>query len=103
MGSAAGRAMAQISVAAVSLAVKTVALLVTPGTAAAPTATVRLKLTLSPTAIGPAFVAVTIWPLALKDQLVPAPPTNVRPAGSVSSTVIAPVVARVPRLVRTKV
>ena len=47
------------------------ALLTTAGTAAAPTATVRVNVALSPTAIGPAFVAVTTGPFAEKPQ--PAP------------------------------
>ena len=46
-------------------------------------------------------VQVTACPTALHDQPVPVPLTNVRPAGSVSLTVMVPVVAALPPLVTT--
>ena len=53
--------------------VRTVAKLVTAGTAAGDTFAVSVNTRLSPTATGPGFVAVTIWPLLLKLQPAPAP------------------------------
>jgi hypothetical protein len=55
----------------VSPGVLTLAEFVTPGTAAAPSAVVRLNGALPPTAIGPGKSAVTICPLVLKLQPEP--------------------------------
>jgi len=79
---------------------ETVAVLVTDGDAAVPTVTTSGKLGFAPMAMGPAFVQVTGRPAT---QFQPPPPlpaaTKVRPAGSVSLTMIALVVASVPLLV----
>src|SRR5271163_188409 len=71
---------------------------VTLGTAPAATPTVRANGSDAPAAIGPAFVHVTTCPTAA--QVHPAPATDVyeRPAGSVSTIVIAAVVAADPTL-----
>src|SRR5262245_36563802 len=82
-----------------SLATVTVAALITPGTAAPSTATVSVKLVEPPIAIGAPWIAVTIGPATAKLQPAPLPATKVRPAGSVSVTVVAPAVAAGPRLV----
>jgi hypothetical protein len=84
-----------------SPAIDTVAEFVTLGNAAEPTATVTRKRALSPAAIAPACVAVTIPPAAEMLQPTPTPLTNVSPAGSVSRTVTAPVVTAVPMFVTT--
>src|SRR5205814_360464 len=68
----------------------TVALLVTEGAAAGPTATVRVMADVAPLARPAAFVQVTAWPTALQLHPVPVPDTKVSPAGSVSVTVRAP-------------
>src|SRR5260370_1211783 len=47
-------------------------------------------------------VQVTACPLAMHDQPVPIPLANVSPAGSVSVTVIVPVIAALPPLVTTR-
>src|SRR5438067_270527 len=72
----------------ISPSIATVAVLVTPGAAAAVTATVRVMLLVAPEARGPGFVQVTTWPLALQVQPSPVAETNVRPAGSVSVSVM---------------
>ena len=64
--------------------------------AAAVPATLTLSVTseLAPAAMGvAALMQVTSWPVALHAQPVPAPLTNVKPAGSVSVTVIVPLLA----------
>ena len=65
--------------------------------AAASTATVRANTAESAAAIVPAKVAVTIGPLAAKVQPAPAPDAKVRPAGRVSTTVVAAAVGALPR------
>ena len=86
-----------------SLAVVAVAALVTDGNAAGATAAVSVNRVESPAARLAANVAVTIAPEVAKDQPAPAAPTNPRPAGSVSRTVVAPEVAAPPRLRTTSV
>src|SRR2546428_835166 len=81
--------------------VATEAVLVTLGTAAAATLTVRSKARLSPDTIGPLCVAVTVPPAEAKLHPEPAPETKLRPAGSGSVTVIPPLVGPLPRLVTT--
>src|SRR5213593_3574602 len=81
--------------------VATVAVLVTLGTAAGPTFTDRSNLRLSPTAIGPLWLAVTVPPAEAKLQPAPEPETKLRPVGSGSVTVMIPVVGVVPTLVTT--
>src|SRR5438552_1729226 len=83
--------------------VPTVAVLMTPRTAAGATFTVSVKSRLSPAAIEPLFVAVTVPPAAARLQPAPKPETKLRPAGSGSVTVIGPEVAVVPTLVTTSV
>jgi len=69
----------------------TVAVLVTLGAAAAPTATVSVIAgRVAPLATGPAVVQVTAWPEALHVQPVPVPETYVSPEGKVSLTVMGP-------------
>jgi hypothetical protein len=83
-----------------SSAVETVAVLVTPGEAASPTETGISIVALSAGAIPAAWVHSTSWPVVVQSQpagSVASP--GVRPAGSVSSTVAAPVVATLPSLV----
>lgn len=75
-----------------SPAVWTVAVFVTPGTAAPDTATVRERLTAAPEDSAAPRVAVTVWPDVEKLQPSPVPPTKARPAGSSSTTVIGLVV-----------
>jgi hypothetical protein len=69
-----------------------------PGAASA-TATVKVMFPAAPAAaIGPGLVQVTTCTIAAHVQFVPVPETNVVPAGSVSVTVIVPVVAAAPVL-----
>ena len=86
-----------------SPAVATVAALTTPPSAPAPTLTSRVKPALSPAAIGAACVAVTMPAAATTLQPPPAALAKVRPAGSVSVTVVAKGVAVEPRFVTTSV
>ena len=83
--------------------VATVAALTTPGTAAESTFTVIVKLVLSAAEIESEWVAVTICPDGAKLQPAPFALANVMPAGSVSVTVVAPVVAAEPRFETTSV
>ena len=78
----------------------TVATLVTLGTAATPTPTIKVMgLPFAPTAaIGVTDVQVTFCPTAAHVQPTPVPDTNVKPAGSGSVTVTVPAVAAVPLL-----
>src|SRR5688572_31885286 len=76
--------------------VVTVAVLVTDGTAAAPTATVSAICRLPPGPIGPGVVQVTCWPAALQVQPGPTALTKLSPAGRVSVTVTTPAVALPP-------
>src|SRR5262245_24115914 len=85
----------------VSPVVATVAVLVTLGTAAAPTLTVNVIVLVALAASGPALVQVTTWPTAEQGQPVPVPDTNVSPVGKVSPIVIVPVVSVLPTLVTT--
>ena len=78
--------------------VLTLAAFVTPGTAAAPTAAVRLNEAFPLAAMEPGKIAVTTWPMELKLHPAPEPETNVIPAGSVSRTVVIPLVAAAPPL-----
>src|SRR2546428_10306498 len=87
----------------VSPAVETLAVLITLGTAAAATPTVRLKLVLPPADTGPAEKQVTVCPEARKLQPVPEPETKLKPVGSVSVTVMVPVVAPEPTFCRVSV
>jgi len=93
----------ELLAALLSLGVATLAVLVTGELASAVALTVTVRVMVlalgAPMLIGPGFVQVTTCPAALQVQLVPAPLTNPSPAGSVSVTVIAPVVAAVPMLV----
>ena len=75
-----------------SLAVLTMAALVTVGYAALPTDTVSVIVLLAPGANGPGFVQVTSWPAAPQLHDEPMPDTKVKPAGSGSLTVMRPVV-----------
>ena len=83
----------------VSPDVATVAVLVTPGAAVVAGVTVRPKLELAFGARIPVFVQVTVCPEALQFHPAPAPETYVRPVGSVSVTVIVPVVPAPPTFV----
>src|ERR1700739_2055291 len=98
------RSEEELLAALLSPVVETLAVLVTEGTAAAPTLTVRVMvlLALFP-ARGPAFVQVTTCALAEQLHPVPVPETKPSPLGSVSLTVIAPVVAVLPTLVTVRV
>src|ERR1700746_2378295 len=98
------RSEEELLAALLSPVVDTLAVLVTLGTAAAPTLTVKvmLLLPLFP-AMGPAFVQVTTCALAARLHTVPVPLTKPSPVGSVSVTVIPPVVAVFPTLVTVKV
>ena len=86
-----------------TLVVRTMAAFVTDGNAAGATATVSVNLELSPAAIAPDCVAVTIAPLCANVQPAPAPETKLIPDGSVSVTVVAPTVAAVPVFCTTNV
>src|SRR5690242_17725667 len=79
----------------------TVAESVTVGPAAGSTATVRVMVDDAPAIIAVAFVQVTVWPAAAQLQPTPAPETRLRPAGSVSVTVVGPGVAVGPLLPTT--
>jgi hypothetical protein len=99
---AVGASVADLSLVPESPVSATVAEFVTDGNAADATETVSVSVLLAPTAIGPAFVQVTICAFcapALQVQLAGAPETKLRPAGSVSVTVICCCVAAVPLLV----
>src|SRR2546428_102153 len=78
-----------------SLAVVATAVFVTAGSAAGPTDTLSVNESESSGGDGsePANVAVTICPFAPKLKPAPLPDAYVSPAGSVSTTVIAPVAA----------
>jgi hypothetical protein len=79
--------------------IATVALLVTLGNAARPTATVNvIGFPLAPAAIEVVLVHVTAWPAALHVQPVPVAETYVKPVGSVSVTVTVPLEASAPVL-----
>ena len=94
----------ELLAALLSPAVDTLAVLVTEGTAAAPTLTVRVMLLVSLfPASGPAFVQVTTCALAEQLHPVPVPLTKPSPVGSVSLTVIAPLVCVLPTLVTVRV
>src|SRR5438477_590246 len=100
---------ARSSLGSKSPAVATLAVLTTLGPATGSTATSRVKPALSSAAIAPAKVAVTIAPAGLTFQTMPlaaealhpapAADTKLRPLGSVSVTVVTPIVAPLPRLV----
>ena len=78
------------------------ATLVTLGTAAAATATVRvIGLPDAPAAMTVVLVQVTTWPAAEQVQPVPVPDTKVRPAGNVSTMVMVPEVGAVPVVLLT--
>src|SRR5215471_2779826 len=79
--------------------VETVAVLITLGTAAAATLTVNVIALGAFTASGPLFVHVTTCRAAPQVQPVPVPDTKPSPVGSVSLTVITPVVGVLPTLV----
>ena len=83
--------------------VETSAALTTDGIAAAETETVRAKTALSCGAMTPVKLAVTTGPKAAKVQPEPRPDTKPMPFGSVSTTVVAPVVGAVPSLRTTRV
>ena len=70
--------------------------LVTDGSAAAPITTLIVNHELSPDAITSGLVALTTDPRLKKIQPVPEDEAKLRPAGSVSRTVTAPVVGPVP-------
>src|SRR5215470_417588 len=97
------RSDAVLLAALLSPLVETLAVLVTEGTAAAATLTVRVIVLLPFAPMGPAFVQVTTCTAAVQLHPVPTPDTNPNPAGSVSETVIAPVVGPVPLLVTVRV
>ena len=63
--------------------------------------TVRLMVAVPLMAMAALLVQVTVCPLAA--QVKPLPLTKLKPAGSVSVTVITPLVAAVPVLVTTRV
>jgi len=86
-----------------SPAVETVAVLVTLGTAAAPTPTVSVIALLAFAAIGPALLHVTACPDAVQPQPDPDAETKLKPVGRVSITVIEAVVAAVPTLLTDRV
>ena len=95
---------AELFPVATSPGVATAAEFVTLGTAATATLTVRvIGLLLAPAASGPAVVQVTAWPTALQLHPVPVPDTYVRPVGSVSVTVIVPVVGPDPTVFDTTI
>jgi hypothetical protein len=79
--------------------VLTLAKFVTPGAVLAATAAVKLNDAVPPTPIEPGRIAVTIWPFALKLHPEPLAETYVMPAGSVSSTVVIPLVGAEPEFV----
>src|SRR5262245_4884642 len=97
------RSLAQSLAGSVSPAVDTQAEFVTEGMAAAPTATSSVKLELLPFAMGANRIAVTTWPALLNVQPEPVAETNVSPVGSVSVTVITPLVGAVPTLLAVSV
>src|SRR5215467_5045885 len=97
------RSDAVLLAALLSPLVDTLAVLVTEGTAAAATLTVRVIVLLPFAPMGPAFVQVTTCTAAVQLHPVPTPDTNPNPAGNVSVTVIAPVVGAVPTLVTVRV
>src|SRR5262249_10259110 len=69
----------ELLAALASPVVATVAVLVTPGTAAAATLTVNVIEVLVLAASGPVLLQVTAWPIAEQAQPVPAPETKLRP------------------------
>src|SRR5260370_24444438 len=80
----------------------TTAVLLTVAGGLAATFTLSVMVEVPFTAIGvPASVQVTFWPLAMHDQPVPVPLANVSPVGSVSVTVIVPLLTAPPALVTT--
>src|SRR5713101_5653584 len=81
----------------------TLAVFDTLGTATTPTLAVNVIVLLAVGAMEPAFVQVTAWPKAEQLQPVPEPTMNVRPAGSVSVTVIVPLVEPVPTFFTVRV
>jgi hypothetical protein len=93
-----GASVADLSVLFASLGSATVAVFVTLGNAPGASETVSVNVLLPPAAAsaGPEYVHVTACPFARQDQFAPALETRVRPAGKVSVTVMAPVVAPVP-------
>ena len=74
----------------------TVAVLVTLGTAPAATVTVSVMALLPPAPMEPELVHVTACPPAEQLHPLPAPETKPRPVGSVSVTVVVPLVAADP-------
>src|SRR5689334_20859846 len=80
---------------------ETVAVSVTVGPAAGSTATVSVMVDEAPAISAAAFVQVTAWPAAAQLQPAPTPETKLRPAGSVSVTVVGPGVAVGPLLPTT--
>ena len=80
-----------------SSGVAPVAQLVTAPLSVPAASTVSVTRDESPCAIGPGVVQVTTGPTAEHVHPVPAPEVNARPAGSVSTIVIAPCVGTVPR------
>ena len=95
---AAGLSLPRSFVGFTSPGVLTRTVLVTLGSAAASTLTVSAMLALPAAAIGPALVHVTTCPVAAHAKPPPVPLAKVSPVGSVSVTVIAPVVADDPTL-----
>src|ERR1700722_13947293 len=83
--------------------VTTYAVLVTAGCAAVPSSTVSVAALVAPGAIGPALAQLTTWATAVHDQPVPAPLVYDTPAGSVSVSVMAPVLAPEPTLLTDSV
>src|SRR5262245_31733784 len=82
--------------------VETVAVLVTLGTAPAATLTVNVIVLEALAASGPLFVHVATCSAALQVQPVPNTVTTPSPVGSVSLTVIVPVVGVLPTLVTVR-
>ena len=87
----------------VSPAYVTVAESVTVGAAAAETLTVRMTLVVAAGSSAVLLVQVTVCPELEHVHPLPAAETNPRPAGNVSTTVIAALVTRVPTLVTLSV
>ena len=67
------------------------------------TLTIRVMVLLVLGASGPGLVQVTVWPTAEQVQPLPVPETKLKPVGSVSVTVIVPMVLAEPMFVAVTV
>ncbi len=87
----------------VSLELETVAVFVTPGIAVIVTPALRVIVLIAPVANEPVLVQVTVWPEAEQFHPEPVADTKLKPDGSVSVTVIIPLVAADPTFLTVRV